>query len=417
MSATNSPRSANRSARTTQPDPDAIDLAWAMGRVRNWLLGPAPLIANLSLFLFVGLGTLLWRLSQQPDGFSLPGWLVIWGILIAIQAGVVVAYGTIHAWRTPRLGPIYYREIPREQRTVSRRSNPASQALPAAPGPVTRPTWQGVLTPVTPFPTQRGASRFGTSLPAAPDQADVTVGQHLSRPTDGNGAVLDKGLAASEQQSGLADVRNGLDGERPLWRRWRRRPVERPELAEPPIDAGSSWLSPFPGARPVTRPAPSTPPPPAYDAWSSTSVTPPATDRRWPNSAPANDTPTRPTRSAESEQIPSLAAMLRTSNLTSLADAPIVPRPSGSVPAPGVGATAPMPAAPIPFSRMTSTSGVLPGTAALFAAFGIEGDGKTTPTPAPRAEPCPTPPDAPEKAPDARGERPVAPVTRRPDHS
>lgn len=416
MSANNSPRLANQSARTTQPDPDAIDLAWAMGRARNWLLGPTPLVANLSLFLFVGLGTLLWRLSQQPDGFSLPAWLVIWGVLIAIHAGVVVAYGTIHAWRTPRRGPVYYHAIPKEQRTVSRLPTRAAQASPhPTPVEVTRPTWQGVLAPVTPFPTQVGASRFGTSLPPAPDRADITVGQHLSRPTSGTETVRDDVQAASEQESALSDVRNVLASDQPLWRRWRRRPAERPELAEPPIDADRSWLSPFPGARPVTRPAPLIPPSPTYDGRSPSSVTPPATDRRWPHSAPADEIPSPTVRSADSEQIPSLAAMLRSSNLTSLADAPIVPRPSGSDPASGAGAPTPLPTAPIPFPRVTSATGAQPGAAALFAAFGIDGDDKAAPTTT--TEPSPAPPDTREKATGAQGERPVAPVTRRPDRS
>ncbi len=405
MSATNSPRPVNRPARTSQPDPNAIDLAWAIGRARNWLLGPAPLVANLSLFLFIGLGTLLWRLSQQPDGFGLPGWLVIWGVLIAVHAGIVVVYGTLHAWRTPRRGPVYYQDIPREQRTVSRRSVSAAQpSVRTAPVEVARPTWQGVLAPVTPFPTQQGADRFGTDRPAAPDQDDISARGLRTPRTAGNAGLAEDTSATAGRASALADVRDVLASEQPRWRRWRRGTTDRSELAEPPVDADSSWLSPFPGAPPVTRPAPATPP--ARDQDQAPAVpTRPATDQRWPASGPTGVTPVRAGQTADGEQIPSLAAMLRSSNLTSLADAPIAARPSQTS-ASDDATPIPLPSVPIPFSRPANPAGMQPHPAALFAAFGIDGDGT-----GPRiADPEPTtetsdftqspdiPPDAPREA-------------------
>ena len=414
MSATNSPRPANRSARASQPDPHAIDLGWAIGRARNWLLGPAPLVANLSLFLFVGLGTVLWRLSQQPDGISLPGWLVVWGVLIAIHASVVVAWGTIHAVRTPRRGPVYYQDIPPEQRTASRRAAPVSQS-PAQPAPVeaARPTWQGVLAPVTPFPTQRGPDRFGTDLPPVPDQHDFSVGGHHPPATDQIGAFEDGNPAMGQRESALADVRDVLASDQPVWRRWRRRPAGDMELAEPPVDTGSSWLSPFPGARPVTRPAPSTPPSHPHDEERDTAARP-ATDRRWPAIVPVTATPSQRGQSPDGEQIPSLAAMLRSSNLTSLADAPIAARPSRA--AAEDGAPVPLPTAPVPFSRPTTASGTRQGTSALFTAFGIDGDGPGADRPA-APEPTPAAPDS-IKATDAAENDPwSASASGRPERS
>ena len=102
------------------PDPHAIDLPWALGRARDWLLGPTPLIANLSLLVFATIGTVLWQISQDPDGLALPGWAIVWGVLVAVHAGIVVTWGTLHAWRTPRRRPVYYRDIPAEQRSSPR---------------------------------------------------------------------------------------------------------------------------------------------------------------------------------------------------------------------------------------------------------------------------------------------------------
>ncbi len=369
MSATNSPR---RSDRPSYQDPHAIDLSWAMGRARDWLLGPAPLIANLSLFLFAGLGVVLWRLSQNPDGFSLPGWVVVWGVLVAIHAGGVVAYGTLRAWRSPRRGPVYYDAIPPEERTTSRRSAPALRPTPVA---VERPTWQGVLAPVTPFPTLGGRDRSGTSLPAAPDHADVSaVHQPAPDRSDGTDPFDGQWPVTAHRDSALADVRDVLASDQPLWRRWRRRTSDRGTPADLPIDSDRSWLSPFPGAPPVTRPAPAAPLFPAETDESRT-ISPPATDRRWPASVASNGAASPPAgRAADGEQIPSLAAMLRSSNLTSLSDAPIQPRPAR--PTADDREPAPLPAAPIPFSRSSASPATPPGTSALFAAFGIDGDGK-----------------------------------------
>lgn len=372
MSATNSPR---HSDRPSYRDPHAIDLSWAMGRARDWLMGPAPLIANLSLFLFAGLGAVLWRLSQSLDGFSLPAWLVVWGVLVAIHAGVVVAYGTLRAWRSPRRGPVYYHAIPPEERTTSRRSVPALRPTPVA---VERPTWQGVLAPVTPFPTLRGTDRSGTSLPAAPDHADVTA-VHQPAPDQSGGTVpFDRQWAVTaHRDSALADVRDVLASDQPLWRRWRRRTSDRSDRSEPadlPIDSDRSWLSPFPGAPPATRPAPAAPLFPALTDEPRTTASP-ATDRRWPAAVAASGATSPPVgRAVDAEQIPSLAAMLRSSNLTSLSDAPLQSR--SARPITDDSEPAPLPAAPIPFSRSDSQSSTQPGTSALFAAFGIDGDGK-----------------------------------------
>ena len=369
MSATNSPRPSDRSG---YQDPHAVDLRWAIGRARNWLLGPAPLIANLSLFLFAGLGAVLWRLSQNPDGFSLPAWVVVWGVLVAVHAGGVVAYGALRARRSPRYGPVYYRAIPPAERTTSRRSAPALRSTPVA---VERPTWQGVLAPVTPFPTLRGTDRSGTSLPAAPDHADVTAVHQLDPDqADGMAPLAGQRPVAAQRDSALADVRDVLASEQPLWRRWRWRTSDRSAPADLPIDSDRSWLSPFPGAPPVTRPAPAASLVPTATDESRT-VSPSATDRRWPSSVAASGVASPPaSRTVDAEQIPSLAAMLRSSNLTSLSDAPLQPRPAR--PAADASEPAPLPAAPIPFSRSPASPPTRPGTAALFAAFGIDGDGQ-----------------------------------------
>lgn len=369
MSATNSPR---HSDRPSYRDPHAIDLGWAMSRARDWLLGPAPLIANLSLFLFAGLGAVLWRLSQNPDGFDLPAWVVVWGVLVAIHAGGVVAYGTLRAWRSPRRGPVYYHAIPADERTTSRRSVPALRLAPVA---IERPTWQGVLAPVTPFPTLRGTDRSGTSLPAAPDHADVTA-VHQPAPDRSGGSVPLDGQwpAAAHRDSALADVRDVLASDQPLWRRWRRRTSDRSAPADLPIDSDRSWLSPFPGAPPVTRPAPATPLFPAM-ADEARATASPATDGRWPAAVAASGAMSPPVgRAVEAEQIPSLAAMLRSSNLTSLSDAPLQPRPAR--PAADDSEPTPLPAAPIPFSPSSASRPTSQGTTALFAAFGIDGDGQ-----------------------------------------
>ena len=415
MSATNSPRSANRPTRTTRPDPNAIDLAWAMGRARNWLLGPAPLAVNLSLFLFVGLGTLLWRLSQQPDGFRLPGWLLIWGVLVALHAGVVVAWGAIHAVRTPHRGPVYYQDIPQEQRTVSRASARGAQTpARSAPVEVARPTWRGVLAPVTPFPMRNGSARFGTNLRAAPDQDDMVISGHPGPGDEGNDAFGSEHPAMGQRGSALADVRSVLADEQPFWRRWRRRPAKQMALAELPVDEGSSWLSPFPGARPVTRPAPPTPPTLGHDGIADPDSRP-AVDRRWPAPVPTGPPVGRAGRTADSEQIPSLAAMLRSSNLTSLSDAPIVTRPSETAPSDRVPGA--LPSAPIPFSRPPAPSGAQPGTSALFAAFGIDGDGDGKTTRQPAHDSTPETREAVKTATPSHSARSGGPAPRRPDRS
>ena len=343
-----------------------------MGRARNWLLGPAPLIANLSLFLFAGLGAALWRLSQNPDGFSLPAWVVVWGVLVAVHAGGVVAYGTLRARRSPRRGPVYYHDLPPAERTISRRSASALRPTPVA---VERPTWQGVLAPVTPFPTLRETDRSGTSLPAAPDHADVTaVHQPAPDHADSTDAFNGQWPVAAHRDSALADVRDVLASDQPLWRRWRRRTSDRSAPADLPIHSDRSWLSPFPGAPPVTRPAPAASLfPTATDE--SRTVSPPATDRRWPSSVATSGVASPPaSRTVDAEQIPSLAAMLRSSNMTSLSDAPLQPR--SARPTTDASEPVPLPAAPIPFARSSASRPTRQSTAALFAAFGIDGDGQ-----------------------------------------
>lgn len=372
MSVLDSPRQAPRVAR----DPQAIDVPWALGRVRDWLLGPTPLVTNLALFVFATLGTVLWQISQHPDRLSLPGWVTVWGVLVAVHAGVVVSYGTLRAWRSPRRGPVYYHAIPPEQRSSARpgRSHQVASPPLAAPVATARPTWNGVLAPVTPFPTLRASDRSGTDLPAAPDHDDVTA----VHPAGSNGPVWP---ASAAGDSALADARDVLASDQPLWRRWRRRPSSTPDSAPLPIGSADSWLSPFPGAPPVTRSRPSASWLPSTTgeaaptgAVDTTRMTPP--NDRWPTSqSPRWEPLDPPTRTADGDQLPSLAAMLRANNLTALSDAPITsggPRPANdAAPTP-----TPMPAIPTPLTRRSGSTSPQPKTVALFAAFGIDGDGR-----------------------------------------
>ena len=369
MSVLNSPR---QPPRVAARDPHAVDLAWALGRARDWLLGPTPLVTNLALFVFATLGTVLWQISQHPDRLSLPGWVTVWGVLVAIHAAGVVAYGTLRAARSPRPGPVYYHAIPVEQRTAGRSAATSRTAAPAEPAAMARPSWEGALAPVTPFPTVRGGERSGTGLPAAPDQDDVTAVHHDAASAGPDGP--------SSRASALADVREVLASDQPLWRRWRRRTSASEDLTPLPADATDSWLSPFPGAPPVTRPAPAAP---LFPEHSETSRWTGPADRaqvatvgqHWPAPQPARSAPTGETpRPAEGEQLPSLAAMLRSNNLTRLSDAPIRGSQTGapSEPAP---TPAPMPAPPTPLPRPSAMDAPRPKTVALFAAFGIGDDG------------------------------------------
>lgn len=409
MSVPNAPR---MSKRPRDPDPHAIDLPWALRRARDWLLGPAPLIANLSLLVFAAIGTVLWRISQDPGDVALPAWAIAWGVLVAVHAGLVLTWGTLHAWRSPPRRPVYYQDIPPEQRTMSRRSGTTRQTDPVSPPvPMSLSTWQGVLAPVTPFPTPREAdptspNRHGTDLPAAPSYDDVTAvhpaGSRAAPPAPERPA-----LAARD--SALADVRDVLASDQPLWRRWRRRTVDRTDPMPLPIDAATTWLAPFPGARPVTRPAPASPPvaegtAPAHAGPGSP---PDRSGGRWPASPAANPVPdATPTGTADGEQIPSLAAMLRSSNLTSMSDAPI----SGGQPRPATGIPTPMPPAPTPLARRpNAVTPQQPQTMALFAAFGIDGDGKPARPPGTEDE---TEPDSNGPPPSPRRPEPLRPTPR-----
>lgn len=384
------------SPRVAPRDPHAVDVAWALGRVRDWLLGPTPLLTNLTLFVFATLGNVLWQISRHPDHVSLPGWVVIWGTLVAAHVGLVVTYGTLRAWRSPRRRPIYYRAIPAEQRTTARTTQPTLatdqpvMAVPVMTGPVRRqptlgnhhpvmapstpaqPTWSGVLAPVTPFPTLRDAGRSGTELPAAPDHDDVTA-VHQAVPGTGQDWP-----ALASPDSALADVRDVLASDQPLWRRWRRRTSTSSGPAELPVDAADSWLSPFPGDPPVTRPDSAARFPggvqtPTIDPSDAASA-----NHRWPTPQPSSQTSPMPvTQPNDGEQLPSLAAMLRSNNLTTLSDVPI----TGSRARSGNDASSiPAPEIPTPLSGQSSSRTPRPKTVALFAAFGIDDGNPVAPT-------------------------------------
>ena len=404
MPVLNSPRTSRPSSRR---DTDAIDLAWAVGRSRDWLLGPAPLAADVAAFALSGIGTVLWQLIQRPERLEVPGWLILWGIVVAIHAGVVVAYGAVHSWRSPRRQPVYYADIPPEQRSAARRQTVyRAETVSPTPDPVsppnppatTRSTWQGVLAPVTPFPARQGDDGSGMRHPAPPREPDVTVTNHVDRP------VTERDPTPGHEEahgSALDDVRGVLASDRPrLWRRWRRRSAENHSPPPHPIDSRDSWLSPFPGAQPVTRPVPHEPSPTGQPAPASPTATAPSRwraqpDARWPAQTThsanegARGQASGRTDDEDGDHIPSLAAMLRSSNLTTLSDAPISGgrrRPSADNDGPsqtgGVTAPTPLPRRPRP-----ATSEGPSRPTELFTAFGIEESDNTARSAARPGEP------------------------------
>ena len=334
-----------------QPDRDAFDLSYALGRARDWLLGPAPLAANVALALFTGLGVALWQLSRDPESFGLPWWLVVWAVIVVIHAVVALLWASMRGWRTTRRpAPVYYAQIPPEQRTRRRQADPAP--VRPDPAPAAPASWQGVLAPVTPFPTLRGSDgpvRGRETGPLPPARADGSAG------------------VPPVASPALQSARDILASEQPFWRRRRRQRTVDPvvpggslpdpaPLPVPPADE-SSWLAPYPVSPPVTRAAGTDP------ARAGTRPETPGSH------LPANGTSARASSAAvEDDQLPSLAAMLRSSNLTTMSEAPFnagngTPRTLGS----GRPERAP---------DLQPVATGLPGsTSALFAAFGIEGDG------------------------------------------
>lgn len=334
-------------------DPHAVDLPWAVGRARDWLLGPTPLTVDVTAFVLVGAAMALWRLSQDPDGFSLPGWLITWAIVVAVHAMIALTWGAVRSWRAPRRAPVYYADIPPEQRTSSR---PATRAGAPAQGAPARPavpmTWQGALAPVTPIGTRRNDS--GGPLTAGSNRAAASSSFSPAGPASPGGtAPIMTGSAPAGRDSALADARAILASDQPVWRRWRRKPGAGNDSRPGGPDA--SWLSPFPGSPNVTGTGA---PPASFDRAASNQRT---------TVRPAPAPPTDP-------EIPSLAAMLRSSNLTTLSEAPLAgpsPRPVGQ-------------SAPLSGAANRPLAGAPSEPAALLAAFGLDPSGR--PRPAAEAE-------------------------------
>ncbi|HEV2526908.1 MAG TPA: hypothetical protein VGT61_00440 [Thermomicrobiales bacterium] len=344
-------------------DEDGFDLSYALAHARDWLLGPSPLAANLALALFTGLGVVLWRLSRSPESLGVPWWLVAWAIIVLVHTVVVVLWSALRGRGTSRRpGPVYYAQIPPEQRTRRRPVEPTSRPASAAPAATGPASWQGALAPVTPFPAPRRTEatappRRSVSPPAPGDGSAET-------PAGGSPTPL-----APAVSPGLQSAREVLASDQPFWRRLRRGAAPAapggalPELSPlpvPPTTEPPSWLAPYPGAPPVTRAAATTP----GETHESGADRPEASDM--PAQAPAAPTTTV---GMGDDQLPSLAEMLRSSNLTAMSDAPIMAG-NGSTRTHGAGRTERQPDA-----TPAAPAGATGSTSALFAAFGINEDG------------------------------------------
>ncbi len=350
-------------------DPDAFELSYALGRVWDWVLGPAPLAANLALALFAGLGVVLWRLGRDPESFGLPWWLIVWAGIVVVHAVLVVIWASLRSRTTARRsGPVYYAQIPPERRTRRQQVGPATPvASTSSPAPPA--SWEGALAPVTPFPTRRASDPPVRGRDDSPPPASGRVGS-----TDTPAVAPD-----APPSPALQSARDVLASDQPFWRRMRRRsgadapgtlPSPSP-LPVPPAEA-PSWLAPYPGAPPVTQ-APS-----ALPATQSADHPGAGNGGSDPVAGPSDR---QVTTGAGEEQLPSLAAMLRSSNLTSLSGAPIV---TGTAP---LGTGTGRPERALPDDSRASVAGSPGSTAALFAAFGIDGD---EPAPGSSADPTPS---------------------------
>lgn len=305
-----------------RPDAHGFDPGWAVCRVRDTLLGAGLLTLHITLFVLVTVGIVFWRLAQTPDTFSLPRILVLWAVLVLLHAAIVVAWAVVHGLGAPRRAPVYYRDIPENERTPSR--PPAAQPA-TVPPPAAASDWGGPLASVTPFPTWRAASRSGRPE-AAPFPTPDTHSPDAAAPANPHPAAP---AVPDAKAPSLAEARSLLACDQPAWRRMFRRDSDTPSPAGNGNGNGS-WLSPYPDAGSVTRTgAPSGQRFPTGE-WmagngtaTSASSAPPATNGGQPGTEERH--PARPRSNghrASDDELPSLAAMLRERNLLSLAEAP-----------------------------------------------------------------------------------------------